>query len=87
MPTATASQTVTLRGIVSMPTGQPQPGASVYVAGAARQLVVTDAQGAFALPVPAGAAVSLRIEYFGEGISRMEVPTPTAKVLHITLGQ
>lgn len=83
----TATQTVLLRGVVLLPTGLPQPGASVYMAGAPHQLVVTDAQGAFALPVPAGTAVSLRIEYFGEGTSRVEIPTPTAKVLRITLGQ
>ena len=84
---AAAPQVMMLRGIVLMASGQPRSGASVSVVGAPRQIVVTDAQGAFALPVPAGAAVSLRVEYFGEGTSRVEVPMPTASVLHITLGQ
>jgi len=83
----TAPQVVQLKGIVLNPNGRPCAGASVYMAGAPRQLVVTDAQGAFALPVPAGGALSLRVEYFGEGSSRVEVPTPGAELLHITLGQ
>lgn len=69
------------------PEGRPCAGASVYPAGAPRQLVVTDAQGAFELPVPAGAAVSLRVEYFGEGSSRVEVPAPGTSLVRVTLGQ
>lgn len=82
-----APKTVQLKGIVLAPDGRPCAGASVYPAGAARQLVVTDAQGAFTLPVPAGAAVSLRVEYFGEGSSRVEVPAPGTEPLRITLGK
>ena len=82
-----APATVQLKGIVLAPNGRPCAGASVYPAGAPRQLVVTDAQGAFALPVPAGAAVALRVEYFGEGSSRVEVPAPGSEPLRITLGQ
>lgn len=82
-----APATVQLKGIVLAPDGRPCAGASVYPAGAPRQLVVTDAQGAFALPVPAGAAVALRVEYFGEGSSRVEVPAPGTEPLRITLGQ
>lgn len=82
-----APQLTQLRGIVLNPDGRPCAGASVYPAGAPRQLVVTDAQGAFALPVPAGAAVSLRVEYFGEGSSRVEVPTPGTALVRVTLGQ
>jgi len=82
-----APQVVQLKGIVLNPDGRPCAGASVYAARAPRQLVVTDAQGAFALPVPAGSALSLRVEYFGEGSSRVEVPVPGAELLHITLGQ
>lgn len=80
-------QFVTLRGVVIRPTGRPCPGASVYEARAPRQVVVTDAQGAFTLPVLAGAAALLRVEYFGEGSSRVEIPVPTIDLLHITLGQ
>jgi hypothetical protein len=82
-----APATVQLKGIVLAPDGRPCAGASVYPAGAPRQLVVTDAQGAFTLPVPAGAAVALRVEYFGEGSSRVEVPAPGTEPLRITLGQ
>lgn len=82
-----APQTVQLTGIVLAPDGRPCAGASVYPSGAPRQLVVTDAKGAFALPVPAGAPVSVRVEYFGEGSSRVEVPTPGTGPLRITLGQ
>jgi len=82
-----APQTVQVKGIVLNPDGRPCAGASVYPAGAPRQLVVTNAQGAFTLPVPAGAAVSLRVEYFGEGTSRVDVPAPGAEPLRITLGQ
>lgn len=82
-----APQTVQLKGIVLAPNGQPCAGASVYPAGAPRQLVVTDAQGAFTLPVPAGGPVSLRVEYFGEGSSRVEVPTPGTEPLRIMLGK
>ena len=39
------------------------------------------------LPVPAGEAVSLRIEYFGEGSSRAEVPTPGTEPLRIVLSK
>ena len=80
-------QLVQLRGLVVNPDGRPCAGASVYPAGAPRQLVVTDAQGAFALPVPAGGAVSLRVEYFGEGSSRVEVPTPGTGLVRVVLGQ
>jgi hypothetical protein len=69
------------------PDSRPCAGASVYPAGAPRQLVVTDAQGAFTLPVPAGGSVSLRVEYFGEGSSRVEVPAPGTEPLLITLGK
>ena len=87
-PTAPAApQTVQLKGIVLTSTGRPCAGASVYPAGAPRQLVVTDAQGAFTLPVLVGEAVSLRVEYFGEGSSRVEVPAPGTQPLRITLGQ
>lgn len=82
-----APQTVQVKGIVLAPDGQPCAGASVYPAGAPRQLVVTDAQGAFTLPVSATGPVSLRIDYFGEGSSRVEVPTPGAEPLRITLGK
>jgi len=83
----TSPQMVQVKGIVLAPDGRPCAGASVYPAGAPRQLVVTDAQGAFALPVPAGEAVSLRIEYFGEGASRVEVPAPGTALVRVTLGQ
>jgi hypothetical protein len=83
---AAAPQTVQLKGIVLAPDGRPCAGASVYPAGAPRQLTVTDAQGAFTLAVPAGAAVSLRVDYFGEGSSRVEVPAPGPELLRITLG-
>lgn len=80
-------QTIQVRGIVLASDGRPCAGASVYPAGAPRQVVVTDAQGAFALPVPAGAAASLRVEYFGEGSSRVEVPTPGTELVRVTLGR
>lgn len=82
-----APQTVQLKGIVLTAEGRPCAGASVYPAGAPRQLTVTDAQGAFSLPVPAGAAIALRVEYFGEGSSRVEVPAPSSEPLRITLGK
>lgn len=85
--TPAAVETVEVRGLVFNTDGRPCAGASVYPAGSPRQLVVTDAQGAFVLPVPAGAAVSLRVEYFGEGSSRVEVPTPSIEPVRITLGQ
>lgn len=85
--TVDSPQTVQLKGVVLAPDGRPCAGASVYPAGAPRQLVVTDAQGAFSLPVPAGAPVSVRVDYFGEGSSRVEVPAPGAEPLRITLGK
>jgi hypothetical protein len=85
--TSAAPQTVQIKGIVLAPDGRPCAGASVYPAGAPRQLVVTDAQGAFTLPVPAGGAASLRVEYFGEGSSRVEVPAPGTALVRVTLGQ
>ncbi len=86
-PPSTAPQLTLVRGIVLTPEGRPRAGASVYPAGAPRQLAITDAQGAFELPVPAGAAVSLRVEYFGEGSSRVEVPNPGTSLVRVTLGQ
>jgi hypothetical protein len=85
--TPTAPQVMKLKGIVLNADGRPCPGASVYPAGAPRQLVITDANGAFVLPVPASEAVSLRVEYFGIGSSRVEVAAPSAEVLRITLGK
>lgn len=84
---ALASQWVTLRGVVVRPTGRPCAGASVYATPTPRQLTVTDAQGAFTLPVLAGETVLLRVEYFGEGSSRVEVRLPASDGLRITLGQ
>ena len=80
-------QTVQLRGVVLNPDGRPCAGASVFPAGLPRQLVVTDAQGAFVLPVPAGVALSLQVEYFGVGSSRVAVAAPSTELLHITLGK
>lgn len=84
---ATPAQMVQLRGMVLTPDGRPCAGASVYPAGQPRQLVVTDAQGNFTLPVPAGTALSLQVEYFGLGSSRVAIDTPSAEPLHITLGK
>lgn len=83
----TAPQTVTLSGVVLRADGTPCAGAAVFVAGAPKQLVVTDAKGAFALPVPAGAALSLQADLFGEGSSRLAVPAPSAEPLRLVLGQ
>lgn len=93
MPATTAApdpdspQMMQLKGIVLNADGRPCAGASVYPAGAIRQLVVTDAQGTFTLPVPAGTAVTLQIEYFGVGNSRVTVEHPSAEPLHVTLGK
>ena len=84
---AAAPQTVQLSGTVLGPDGRPYAGVSVYPAGAPRQLVVTDANGAFKLAVPAGIPTSLRVEYFGVGSSRVEVPLPSTTPLQVTLGQ
>ena len=85
--TSAALQTVRLRGVVLTPDGRPCAGASVYPAGMVRQLVVTDAKGAFVLPVPAGTALALQVEYFGVGSSRVAIETPSAEPLRITLGK
>ena len=84
---AAAPQLVELRGVVLTPDGRPCAGASVFPAGQPRQLTITDAQGNFVLPVPAGAALALRVEYFGVGSSRVPVLKPSAELLRITLGQ
>lgn len=84
---STVARQTLLRGIVVSAGGQPCAGASVYATQTPRQVVVTDASGAFALPTQPGTAVSLRIEYFGVGSSHLEVVLPTNEVLHITLGQ
>jgi len=85
--TLAAPQLVQLKGPVLNPDGRPGAGASVFPAGAPRQLVVTDAKGAFVLPVPAGTALSLQVEYFGVGSSRVAVDKPSAEPLRITLGK
>jgi hypothetical protein len=82
-----APQAKHLVGVVLKSDGQPLPGASIYPAGAPRQLVVTDAQGRFDLLVAMDSAVILRVEYFGEGSSRVEVPASQVAPLKITLGQ
>lgn len=83
----TAAHPTLLKGTVLLRNGQPCAGASVYAAGAPRQLVVTNAQGAFTIPTTAGAAVVLYIDYFGEGTSRVKVALPATEPLRITLGQ
>lgn len=85
--TPAAPQIVPLRGLVLNSDGRPCAGASVFPAGAPRQLVVTDAQGAFVLPVRAGTAVSLQVEYFGVGSSRVVVDKPLTEILRVTLGR
>lgn len=85
--TPAAPQLVQLKGLVLNPDGRPRAGASVFPAGAPRQLVVTDAKGTFVLPVPAGTALSLQVEYFGVGSSRVTVEKPSAEPLRITLGK
>jgi hypothetical protein len=82
-----APQAKHLVGVVLKSDGQPLPGASIYSTGAPRQVVVTDAQGRFDLPVTMDSAVVLRVEYFGEGSSRVEVPASQVAPLKITLGQ
>lgn len=83
---AAAPETVVLRGVVLRADGQPLPGAGVYVAGLAKQLVVTDEQGAFALPVPTGRQVAVLADYFGLGSTRVSVSLPLAQPLRITVG-
>lgn len=85
--TLAAPQLVQLKGLVLNPDDRPCAGASVFPAGAPRQLVVTDASGVFVLPVPAGTALSLQVEYFGVGSSRVAVDKPSAELLRITLGK
>lgn len=80
-----APQTVMLTGVVVLANGQPCPGASVYMSGAARQLVVTDARGAFALPVPAGNSLAINAEYFGVGSTRLALGKPSTEPLRITI--
>jgi hypothetical protein len=84
---ASAAHGSLVKGTVVLRTGQPCAGASVCVVGAPRQLVITNAQGGFELPVPAGATVTVSIDYFGEGTSRVKVALPLTKPLQITLGQ
>jgi hypothetical protein len=80
-----APQTITLTGVVVLANGQPCPGASVYMTGAARQLVVTDAHGAFALPVPAGNSLAINAEYFGVGSTRVALDKPSTEPMRITI--
>ena len=80
-----APQTVTLTGVVVLANGQPCPGASVYMSGAARQLVVTDARGAFTLPVPAGNSLAINAEYFGVGSTRVALDKPSTEPMRITI--
>lgn len=80
-----APQTITLTGVVVLANGQPCPGASVYMTGAARQLVVTDARGAFALPVPAGNSLAINAEYFGVGSTRVALDKPSTEPMRITI--
>lgn len=81
----TGPQTVTLTGVVLLANGQPCAGASVYMTGAARQVVITDARGAFALPVPAGNALAINAEYFGVGSTRVALDKPSTQPLRITI--
>lgn len=83
--TPTGPQTVTLTGVVLRADGQPCAGASVYMSGAARQVVVTDSRGAFALPVPAGNPLALNAEYFGVGSTRVALDKPSTQPLLITI--
>lgn len=80
-----APQTVTLTGVVVLANGQPCPGASVYMTGAARQLVVTDARGAFALPVPVGNSLAINAEYFGVGSTRVALDKPSTEPMRIII--
>jgi len=80
-----APQFVTLTGVVVLANGQPCPGASVYITGAARQLVVTDARGAFALPVPVGNSLAINAEYFGVGSTRVALDKPSTEPMRIII--
>lgn len=80
-----APQFVTLTGVVVLANGQPCPGASVYMTGAARQLVVTDARGAFALSVPAGNSLAINAEYFGVGSTRVALDKPSPEPMRIII--
>jgi len=59
----------------------------VFPAFSPRQMVITDANGAFALRVPAGQPVSLKVDLVSEGSSYVRLPAPTTEPLRITLGQ
>lgn len=86
-PTSTeAPETVVLTGVVLRANGQPLPGAGVYLAGAAKQVVVTDEHGAFSLPIPNGRPVAVQAEYFGLGSTRVNLSAPLAQPLRITIG-
>lgn len=84
--TAEAPQTVVLTGMVVRADGRPLPGAGVYIVGLAKQVVVTDERGAFALPIPVGQSVAVLAEYFGLGSTRISVAQPLAQPLRITIG-
>lgn len=83
---AEAPETIVLTGVVLRADGQPLPGAGVYVAGAAKQVVVTDEHGAFSLSVPGGRTVALQADYFGLGSTRVSVALPVSKPLRLTIG-
>lgn len=81
-----APQVVVLTGVVLLADGQPCPGASVFMSGAPRQLVVTDARGAFALPVPAGSPLAIQADYFGVGSTRLALNKPSGQPLRLVFG-
>ncbi|MDO7875094.1 hypothetical protein Q5H93_10160 [Hymenobacter sp. ASUV-10] len=86
-PQATSAQVITYSGIVLGPNELALPGACVFVAGDRSRMVVTNAQGEFALTLPASQTGSLQVSYAGLAESQLPMATNSHTAMFVTLSK
>lgn len=84
---AVAPKLIYVAGIVFNKEGRPCPGVCVFPTTDTHQIVVTDAQGAFQLQVPAQTNLSIQADYFGLGSNRVAINSYMTQPVHIVLGR
>lgn len=84
---AAGTQLITYSGTVLGPNELVLPGACVFVAGDRSRMAVTNAQGEFALTLPAIQTGSLQVSYAGLTESQLPIATSNNTAMFVTLNK
>lgn len=86
-PQAASAQPITYSGVVLGPNELALPGACVFVAGDRSRMVVTNAQGEFALTLPASQTGSLQVTYAGLAEAQLPMVNNNHTAMFVTLSK